>query len=267
MKNFVVLGLILITIVSFSSCNRETTNQPEDGMGMLEIRMIDMPASYDEVNIVIDSVQAHIATSDSMSGWYTLNRIPATYNLLMLVNGANAVIGSTQLPVGRYSQIRLFIGEGSNVVVDGDSVPLTTPSGMQSGIKLNVDAVIEPDILYTLTLDFDANRSIVKTGSPTNPKYILKPVIRTVATGTTGIISGVISPSATRPSVWAFTATDTASTFADTSGGFKLVYLNPNTYSVYITPSDTAFQDTTILNVSVSASATTYLDTIILQPK
>lgn len=267
MKNLIVLGLILITVVSFSSCNRETTNQPVSGMGMLEIRMIDMPAPYDEVNIVIDSVQAHIAIGDSLSGWYTLNRIPATYNLLLLVNGANAVIGSAQLPAGRYSQIRLHIGSGSNIVENGNTFSLTIPSGMQTGIKLNVDAMIEPDILYTLTLDFDANRSIVKTGSPTSPKYILKPVIRTVATGTTGIITGVVSPSTAAPAVWAFTVTDTASTFADTLGGFKLAYLNPATYSVYIAPSDTSYPDTTIVNVIVSALTVTNLDTIILRPK
>jgi hypothetical protein len=61
--------------------------------------MIDSPADYSEVNIVIDSVQAHISTSDSTSGWFTLNNKPTTYNLLELVNGVNAVIGDLLPPI------------------------------------------------------------------------------------------------------------------------------------------------------------------------
>lgn len=254
------------TLVILSGCNSDTT-APQSSTGTMQVNMVDSPAGYDQVNIVIDSVQAHISSSDSTSGWFTLNRTPVTYDLLKLVNGANAVIGKATLPVGRYSQIRLYIGSGSNIVVNGVTKPLNTPSGSQSGVKLNVDATIQPDITYVLTIDFDANKSIVISGGSSNPTYNLKPVIRAVATGTTGIIAGTVSPASTMPTVWAYGTIDTISTSADATGGFKLLYLNPATYNVFITPKDTLYRDTTRTNITVTAGATTNLGTITLTHK
>jgi Domain of unknown function (DUF4382) len=277
MKGLVFKAAVLMGI-SFgfwgcSNANNPVTNNSSTtsgNTGILKIMMIDSPANYSQVNIVVDSVQAHISTSDSTGGWYTLNNVPATYDLLTLVNGANAVIGQDTLPAGNYSQIRLYIGSGSNVVLDGQNSPvaLTTPSGSQSGVKLNVDATIQAGFTYNLTIDFDAARSIVKTGSPTNPKYILKPVIKTAATATSGNISGIVSPDTVTASVWAIIGTDSSSTSTDTTGGFKLFYLTPGTYDVVIAPIDTAdYRDTTITNVSVTALTTTDLGTIILTHK
>lgn len=262
-----IFTLAIITVLIFGGCSKSDTTAPQSSTGTMQINMIDSPAGYDQVNIVVDSVQVHVSTSDSTSGWTTLNRTPTTYDLLKLVNGANAIIGSAKLPTGQYSQIRLYIGSGSNIVVNGVTKSLNTPSGSQSGVKLNVDATIQADITYNLTIDFDANKSIVKSGAPSNPTYSLKPVIRAVATSTTGIIAGTISPASTRPSIWAYGTLDTVSTSADTLGGFKLLYLNPDTYKVYISPKDTLYKDTTLTNVSVTTGATKSLGTITLTHK
>ncbi len=263
-KLFILLGIS----VFFLGCSKsDNPTSPAGSTGILKITMIDSPANFSQVNIVVDSVQAHISTSGSTGGWYTLNNVPATYDLLTLVNGANAVIGQDTLPAGNYSQIRLYIGTGSNIVLNSQTHALTTPSGSQSGIKLNVHATIQAGMTYNLTIDFDANQSIVVTGAPINPKYILKPVIRTAATATTGIISGVVSPDTVSASVWAITGIDSSSTSTDASGGFKLYYLNPDTYQVFIAPKDNAYLDTTISNVTVTASNTTALGTVILTHK
>ncbi|MDP2886300.1 MAG: DUF4382 domain-containing protein, partial [Ignavibacteria bacterium] len=150
MKLF-LFSLTLTLVLALGGCSKSATTAPQSSTGTLQVNMIDSPSGYDQVNIAIDSVQAHISTSDSTSGWTTLNRTPATYNLLTLVNGANAVIGSAVLPVGQYSQIRLYIGSGSNIVVNGATKSLVTPSGSQSGVKLNVNTTIQPDITYILT--------------------------------------------------------------------------------------------------------------------
>ncbi len=176
------------------------------------------------------------------------------------------MIGESNLQAGNYTQLRLYVGSGSNLVMNGQSFALTTPSGSQSGIKLNLNATIQPGIAYLLTLDFDANRSIVATGSPFNPKFILKPVIRVVATATTGIIAGTVSP-VTSANVWAINSSDSVSTSTDINGGFKIQYLNPGSYSVYISPQDTTYKDTTISNVSVTASNTTSIGTVVLSHK
>jgi len=262
LPTLVGLGFILF----LAGCS--DSSSPPGNTGTMQVNMVDSPSSYDAVNVVIDSVQAHIANSDSSSGWTTLNRTTTTYNLLELVNGRSVIIGTAQLPVGRYSQIRLYVGSGSTIVVNGQTKPLITPSGSQSGIKLNVDATIIADATYVLTIDFDANRSIVVSGSSTNPTYRLKPVIRALATGTTGFIAGTVLPTSTKPTLWAYSsAPDTISTTADTSGAFRFIYVNPGTYALHIASKDTLYHDSTMTNINVTALNTTNLGTITLRHK
>ena len=266
MKSIVVSIFILIGVsIFFYSCSDNPTSPTRTGI--LQVSLTDAPASYDSVNIVIDSVQAHIANGDTLHGWYTLNSTPGTYDLKTLVNGVSTIIGKDTLPTGRYSQIRLFIGSGSYIVVSGQKYLLTIPSGVQTGVKINVDANLQDGFLYNITLDFDAGMSIVVSGTPNNPQYSLKPVVRSGATATTGIISGVVVPGSVSASVWAKTGTDSSSTSTDATGGFKLIYLSSGTYSVHIIPDDTSYKDTTLTNVEVTAGSTKDIGNISLTAK
>ena len=265
------LGILMgISIVFYSCSNSNNPVSATGGTGIMKINMIDGPADFTEVNITVDSVQAHISTADDNSGWYTLNNVPTTYNVLTLVNGVKTTIAEDTLPAGKYSQIRIYVGDTSSVMVNGQKEFLTTPSGSQSGVKLNVDATIQQGITYELTVDFDAAKSIVTTGSPTSPKYILKPVIRVVTTATTGIISGVVLPDTVSADVWAVLNEDSTSTSTDTSGAFKFFGLSPDTFKVHIiplAPNDTAYNDMIIPGVVVTAGSTTDLGTLNLEHK
>ena len=264
------LGILMGISIVFYSCSN--TNNPvatTGGSGIMKINMIDASANFDTVNITIDSVQAHISTANDNSGWITLNNFQSKYDLAQLVNGNSAVIAKDSLPAGNYSQIRLYLGTGymDNYVVlhnQTQQIALTTPSGTQSGIKLNVDANIQAGIIYELTVDFDVAKSIVTTGSPTNPKYILKPVIRVVTTAT-GIISGVVLPDTVSAEVWAASPKDSISTSTDASGAFQIFGLSPDTYKVYIfplAPNDTAYNNMIIPDVVITAGSTTDLGNI-----
>jgi len=262
MKGLVIKLVAFMGIaLFFYSCSDNPTTPA--GTGILQISMTDAPAvSYDSVNIYIDSVQAHIANGDTLHGWFTLNNTRDMYNLKTLVNGASTIIGKDTLPTGRYSQIRLFIGTGSYVVVNGVPHTLTIPSGVQTGVKLNVDANLQDGFLYNIMLDFDAGKSIVVSGTINNLQYSLKPVIRSGAAATTGIISGMVSPNSFTSSVEAISDLDTASTFTDDMGGFKLIYLTPGTYNVYIYPDNTSYKVDTLKNIQVNQGETKDLGTV-----
>ncbi|MCL4538143.1 MAG: DUF4382 domain-containing protein [Bacteroidetes bacterium] len=266
MRKILVIIALAFLAVLVTGCSKSSPTS-SSGSGTLQINMVDSPGNFDAVNIVIDSVQAHIASSDTTSGWVTLSSTPGTYNLLELVNGANAVIGKASVPTGQYSQIRLFVGSGSNVVIAGASYPLSIPSGMQSGLKLNVDATIQSNITYVMTLDFNANQSIIAAGGIVNSQFILKPVIRVITTPSNGAIEGTVVPASARPSVMAFNSSDTVSTVADTSGHFVVGYLSSGSYSLELTPSDTTYNDTTITNVSVTDGKSTNVGTVTLSSK
>lgn len=255
--SFLVIGL------TYFGCSDSAS--PDSGQGRLKITMVDAPAAYDEINIVVDRVEVHKADNDSTGGWFVINNTPATYNLLTLRNGASVVLGSNSLDAGHYTQIRLILGTGSNIVVNGVSYPLEVPSGQQTGIKLNHSFNIESGNLYELTLDFDAERSIVLTG---NNQYKLKPVIRLVPMIISGTISGKINPLSAAGVVYAISGPDTVVTVAENLfGSFKFMALLQGTYDVQVLSADPAYNDTTITNVSVTAQHDTDLGTINLSLK
>src|SRR5439155_15504331 len=119
------------------------------GYGTMTVRMTDAPGDFEHVNLVVTQVVAHLAdgsdsdsaeeNSDSTgagSGWIVLNNTGTTYDLVALRNGVFAVIGTASVPAGHYTQLRLKLGAGSNVVLGGTTYPLTVPSGLQKGLKL-----------------------------------------------------------------------------------------------------------------------------------
>ncbi len=227
------LPLVLFSIVILSGCG-SSTKPAQTGQGEIRIVLVDRPAGYDAVNIVVNEVSVHLSGADSLSGWIVVDSTPRTFDLLTLTNGASRVLGDRFLDAGHYTQIRLALSDSCTVVVDGQTHPLEVPSGTRTGLKLNHPFDIAPNTLYELTLDFDAMRSIHVTG---NDRYILSPVIRVVANQVSDAISGTIHPVGANAEVFTLVGADTVSTATDTTTGtFMLMALPANTYSIHITP-------------------------------
>lgn len=164
--------------------------------GVLGVSLTDAPAcGYDEVNVTVSKVRIHQSdnANENGGGWtdITLNP-PRKINLLSLndptqPNLALDSLGETSLPAGHYTQLRLVLDRNNgqslanSIVLSADptktSIPLETPSGIQSGIKLIHQFDVASGQRVDLLLDFDACRSIVQTGNGT---YKLKPVIKVI---------------------------------------------------------------------------------------
>ncbi len=161
----------------------------DGGTGTLGVSLTDAPAcGYDNVWIRVTKVRAHRSSNaaESASGWSEIVLdAPRDIDLLALQNGELEDLGQTTLPAGHYTQLRLVLADDGNEVVlsdTGATVPLKTPSGQQSGLKLVHGFDIEDATTTRLVLDFDACRSIVKAGA--SGQYLLKPVISVIATQT-----------------------------------------------------------------------------------
>lgn len=242
--------LSLLFIMFFSSCTKETES------AKLDIRLTDAPGQYDNVFIDIQGIEIH-----SDSGWISPSSFNAgIYDLLELNNGLDTLLCAIDMPVGKISQIRLILGDNNTVVVDSISFPLTTPSAQQSGLKLNVHMDIQPNVSYTILLDFDAAKSIVLTG---NGKYILKPLIRAITDQSNGKIKGYVIPTSAQATVYAINASDTVAAIPNNNGYFMICGLN-GTYDLLISPANTAFQDTLLSSIQVSWGSITNVDTITL---
>lgn len=219
------------------------------GDGTLRVALTDAPAcGYDHVWVSIDkiSVNKSATASDTDGGWTDIAlSAPIRVDLLSLTNGVLQELGSTPLAAGRYSQIRLVLtsntGAGATVPnaiqpTGGAVTALTTPSGQQSGLKLQANFDVAPGQLADVVLDFDACKSIVRAGN--SGQYLLKPVIsvlpRAVA-GITGYVATSMPLGSTTVSVQQDGGTTVRSTRPDATGLFSIPYLNTGTYTVVVT--------------------------------
>ena len=238
--------------------------------GTMEVMLHDAPANYDEVNVFIERVEVN--NSQTEDGWVEISTPEQSYNLLELTNGAMAELGSAELETGTYEQIRLILSQGGHsVVVEGVEHDMFVPSGAQTGIKLNVNAEIEPDITYTLLLDFDAARSVVEQGSEqSGVEYLLQPVIRATSEAVTGNIAGVVEPVEAEATIYAIDNSGSepevvSSTPADdVDGSFKLVGLEAGIYTVSVEPANENYQTEEITGVEVTVGETNEVGTITL---
>ena len=245
---FFVIGLLSLMI---NGCNKNTS-----GTSPMKVRMTDAPGNYDAVYIDLQSV---VVTGGS-GGDVQLTTHPGVYNLLNFANGVDTLIALGSIQAGSVEQIRLVLGSNNSVVVNGVSYPLSTPSAMQSGLKLQVHHTLEAGVAYNVLLDFDAGQSIVLTGNNT---YSLKPVIRTVETAISGSVSGSVTPIGTIAFVTAVSTTNSASytSVTEPNGQFIIQGVPAGIYTVTINPGS-PLQPVVVTNVIVSTGAVTSIGTI-----
>ncbi len=255
---FTTVLLALIFSISLISCSKNENSS--SGKTQLKVYLTDDPADYDHVFIDVKDVQINV-TNDTAGGWQSLSTVNAgTYDLLKLVNDDDTLLASSDIPTGTIEQMRLILGDNNYVVVNGENIPLKTPSAQQSGLKLNIHQSVSSGILYTITLDFDAGKSIVKTG---NGNYILKPVIRTVFNAVGGSIKGFVLPDTVTTAIFAIQPPDTiASTFTGSNGGYLIKGLAAGSYTLSFVPNDTSFATETKTGILVTTGNVTTVDTV-----
>lgn len=221
------------------------------------VKMTDAPGAFDAVIVNIKSV---VVVTDK--GETILNVGGGPIDILRFRMGKDTILADQDIPSGKIQQIRLVLHEtGNRVVIGGVSQDLTTPSGQTSGVKLNVQDELMPGVAYTLRLDFDAAKSVVLTGSG---KYILKPVIRTIAEAASGALTGMVSPIAASAKVYAITGLDTVGAVADATGKFYFSGLPAGTYNVDFVPVS-PYLSKKVTGVVVTNGAVKDMGTITLQ--
>ena len=248
------------------------------GEGNLRIALTDAPAcGYDHVWVTIEKVRVHqsASASDEDGGWSELTLSPARrVDLRTKTNGVLEELGTIPLPSGQYSQLRLVLasntGTGGTAVANavqptgGAVTPLSTPSGQQSGLKLQAHFEVPAGQLADVVLDFDACRSVVKAGN--SGQYLLKPVIAVLPRFVTEI-QGFVATSLPLGSTTVAAQQDGAtirSTIPDGNGKFSIPFLPAGSYTLVITSdghatavvtSVTTGTGTTVVNGTATAIA------------
>ncbi len=225
MKSLLKLSLIALLFIGFASCSSDDSKNNE-GNAKLSIRLTDAPGDYDAVFIDVKEV---VIKYNNGQEDLNLGINAGIYDLLELTAGVNVLLFNDEVPAGSISQIRLVLGENNTIVVDGQTLPLDTPSAQQSGLKIQVNESLQPGILYEFMLDFDVDKSIVSQG---NGGYSLKPVIRATTVAESGAISGKVVPIGMLTMVTAVNGPIEISTYTNLQGDFLLSGVPDGVYTL-----------------------------------
>ena len=117
-------------------------NDDENNTARVQLKLVDAPGDYLEVNVEIVDIQFN--NSDSEAGWVSFGTpedYPINVDLTTLIAGNSLLLADQLIPSGKLKQIRLVLVDGNTLKIDGqaDMMPLKTPSAMQSGLKLNMN--------------------------------------------------------------------------------------------------------------------------------
>jgi hypothetical protein len=216
--------------------------------GTMRASITDAPTCYEAVNVTVQKVRVHqsAGAAEGDSGWSEIVLAPAKrVDLVPLTNGVLEALGQTSLPTGKYTQLRLVLAENDNAnpvanavtPIGGSEVPLATPSGAQTGLKINVDIDVEADKVVDVVLDFDACKSVVPRGN--SGQYNLKPVLTatTVVSDAGMRVVGYVDPAIALPSTQVSVqagGVPVKATMPDVTGRFVLYPVPAGTYDLVV---------------------------------
>ncbi len=188
-KRYFFITIALVAMLGFQSCNSDDSNTAR-----VQLKLVDTPGDYLEVNVEIVDIQYN--SSDNEDGWMSFGfpeDYPINVDLTELIAGNSLLLTDEIIPAGMLKQIRLVLSDNNSLVIEGEAEPvhLDTPSAQQSGLKLNLNTVLEPGFSYTFILDWDVQKSVVEAGN--SGMYNLKPVIRVSAEVNSGSIMGNVT--------------------------------------------------------------------------
>ncbi|KAA3631222.1 MAG: DUF4382 domain-containing protein [Calditrichaeota bacterium] len=265
MKRLLVLSFVLLAacsmiIVGCSSDNENSNLLANDnsnpngvaqysGPPRLTMTFFDKPAPDGIEHLYLHVVKVGVHHEDS--GWM-YNDVDTTIDFLELVNGVTVTLFDDTIPEGYYSQMRMVLGEGNEIVVDSVTYPLTVPSGMQTGVKLNFDFEIHQDEFIHLYVDFDVSKSVLSTGNG----FKLKPTYRVFKEDISATLAGMVTDGSGLPVFNALVEANSmeysTATYTDSTGAYMFI-LPQGTYDIAAVPDSGYLVDTMYAGVVLNA--------------
>lgn len=246
------------------SCSSNGANDE----GELFIKVLDAPANYQQINIVVDRISIHRTGNLGDIGWTIVSTSSSgSFDLLNLRNGRNLQLVLSKVPVGTYDQIKLNYGACTirqNAIAT--DYPLQLDQSIQLGQIIPYGIEIQQGRQAQLTFDYDVAKSIIQNSSGN----IFKPIIRVQNTLLSGWITGSVLDSGmitVSAKISTYTGVDSVSTLNDVFpyGSFQLSDLPEGNYSVAIVPDDSKLIADTISNINVKRQTGTPLGAIHLK--
>ncbi|HJQ98361.1 MAG TPA: DUF4382 domain-containing protein [Candidatus Polarisedimenticolaceae bacterium] len=172
------LGVIVLTLGGVA-CN--DSNDVTGGTSQMRVLLTDAPSDLIASAKVTISRVYLVGNDGGSVDVMPRSEMPLTFELLDLRNGVEALLADHAVPAGRYGQLRLVVEHAEVRLVDGllfsdgsSTDTLTVPSGMQSGIKVQLSTPLDADAdqVTIVVVDFDVDRNFVLQGNAEPPTEI-----------------------------------------------------------------------------------------------
>ena len=251
-------------LLLLAGCRSDDVAQPRTGAGATRTLLTDDPFPYDRVarvDLHVVSVSASLSadTGSSAGGFVTLATPDRRIDMLALQNGVTAELGTTTLPTGAITAVRMIIDTDKSSITLKDGTVLTGSSTpgihwQSSAGRPTLDALVQeqiavPDSGAQVVLDFDVGRAFITPQeidpSSTDRGFVFSPVVRAADARRTGSIAGEVrtytgahtpvkdasirlylgDPNAPE-NTWGVLATART----DANGAFRLAYVTPSAH-------------------------------------
>ncbi len=291
MKTRSLFALLFTTLALVFSCSDE--NDLGDQTGKLVVQLTDAPFPHDlvaEANVTIFKIEARykkdVLESDmegtameeeESSPFIVLMEEEIQVNLLELTNGVTETLLNTEVPVGTYDLIRVYVKGVNIVLTNGATFDLKVPSGEQTGIKIFIKPglVVNGGLTADLLLDFDVSKSFVAKGNrDAISGFNFKPVIKACNRSTTGTLIGLVTESmedilvSVEGAQVAIYAEDILSTttFTDVDGGYMIMGLDPGYYRVEVEKEGYEIQTVEDIEIMVANKTVKNFELTVVEP-
>lgn len=144
------------------------------GHGTVDVRVTDkVEGNVTSVVLTVSDIRASVSPQDTTEQWTVLVSEPKTFDLIQ-VKGIEDTLGTKNLPSGQYQQIRMTVNQ-CKATIDGATTDVEVPSGV---LKLVKPFIVQEGRTTVVTLDFDANESLVQAGQKLHLKPVIKLLVR-----------------------------------------------------------------------------------------
>lgn len=184
---YLIFSCVAIGLATLAACGGGSSGSGDE-TGVVQLALTDaFDHNFSEVVISIKEVRA-VSAGEEGAAEGGLPLI-VTYNPAKVVNVLDLAyqqefLGETLLAVGEYNQLRLVLESNSdpenpaNYLVmaddaDGTKIPLETPSGQESGLKVVGKFEVKAGEITAVVIDFDPSRAVVEAGQ--SGRWLLKP--------------------------------------------------------------------------------------------
>ncbi len=193
--NYFLLGFLTISMLTLlSSCNDSETGEK----GNANVEVTDAAVDAENISGVYLAVSEIQASANGSVKTIATFDTPIVFNVMDYQEGSTFELGSGELEVGVYDELRLILADGSPSdettssyieYTDQTTADLQIPSGTTSGYKVKGDFQISANSQTNLVIDIDLRKALVSTSE----KFTLRPAARLVIDETTSTITGEVS--------------------------------------------------------------------------